>query len=639
MQRFIRLLKSTRGAVGTAAFVTLIVIAAMIRYAAVEHADPRLLFVAFFPTVLVGAWIGGIALGAFTTASSLLLLMLTFPALREEENPLVVVLPLAIEGLGVSFLVDRLLEHTRTTLTQQAENMRIFINEAPAAIALFDREMRYLGVSARWIRDYNLVGQQLVGRCHYEVFPELPERWKQVHQRCLRGAIESAVGEPFVRSDGSTQWISWEVHPWIKDPETNEVGGLLIFSEDITELRKAHDHESALRTSAEVDRALRLEAERLNRAKDEFVATLSHELRTPLNAMLGWITLMKRAQNDPARLTQALAAIERSAGVLRQLIADILDINRITAGKLRLKLEDISVDRLFEGALQTAFPEAEIKGVTLVQEPPNVQLTLHGDTVRLQQCLWNLLSNAIKFTPRGGQVFLSSKRVEDTLQIAVRDTGQGIAAESLPHVFERFVQADSSSTRTHAGLGLGLAIVHHLVGLHGGTITAASPGAGHGSTFTMTLPLAHPGPAAAAVTETVGAIRGATDLKGAAILVLDDELDAREVVRGLLEDCGATVFTAANAAEGLAVATTHNLDLIISDIAMPGTDGYTFLQQVRTAGKRTPALALTAFSGDLHIRRAAAAGFESWLEKPVQASQLVQLVREILTRQRAAEAQ
>lgn len=508
--------------------------------------------------------------------------------------------------------------------------MQTFITEAPAAIAMFDRNMRYIAVSKRWVSDFQLEGQDLVGRSHYEVFPELPQKWKEIHQRCLAGGVEKQDEELFVRGDGSRQWLSWEVRPWMLNADGGEIGGILIFSEDITAMKEAYEQESAMRARAEVAMALQAEAEKLAKAKDEFVATLSHELRTPLNAMLGWTQLLKKFSADPYRLVQAMNAIERSGQALTQLISDILDINRIASGKLRLQVAAVSVRGLIESALDAVGPELAAKELTLEKCLDVESLSISGDSVRLHQCLWNLLSNAIKFTPRGGRITVSATVSEKLLRISVADTGCGIRPEVLPRIFERFVQGDTSSTRAHGGLGLGLAIVRHLVELHGGSVAAHSDGLGQGSVFTISLPLMCSVAAPPSITEVRDALGDGIDLSRRSILVVDDQLEARELLRGALEDCGARVYTAPSAESGFEIADHKHPDLVISDVAMPERDGCEFIGDIRAAGITTPAIALSAHAAPADAERALAAGFNRYLAKPVRLDQLFAALRELL---------
>jgi PAS domain S-box-containing protein len=442
----------------------LVAIVTVVRQLAVSVWDPALPFILFYPVVIVCAWMGGLLIGLLATGLSLVSLMLflhTHTGIELGQSGSVLS-ALVTEGIIISFIFDRLLRKLERGYQQRLRHMQTFITEAPAAIAMFDRNMRYIAVSKRWLSDYHLEGQDLLGRSHYEVFPELPQRWKEAHQRGIAGAIERESEELLVRADGSKQWLAWEVRPWRGGADGKEIGGILIFSEDITAMKEAYEQEGAMRAKAEVATALQAEAEKLAKTKDDFVATLSHELRTPLNAMLGWTQLLKKFSNDPYRLVQAMNAIERSGQILTQLISDILDINRIASGKLRLNVSAVAVSSLMEHALNTVTPEIDIKGIALKKYLDVESLMVNCDPVRLQQCVWNLLSNAMKFTPRGGTITVSARAINNQLRISVADTGCGIPPETLPRIFERFVQADTSSTRTHGGLGLGLAIVRHL---------------------------------------------------------------------------------------------------------------------------------------------------------------------------------
>jgi len=446
----------------------------------------------------------------------------------------------------------------------------------------------------------------------------------------MAGTGEKASNELLVRADGTKQWLSWEVRPWFLNTHSDTIGGILIFSEDITAMNEAHKQESALRAKAEVATALQGEAEKVARAKDEFIASLSHELRTPLNAMLGWTQLLKRCNNDPYRLEQAMLAIERSGQVLTQLISGILDINRIASGKLRLHLAKISVPVLIESALNTVLPNAVAKGITIEKRVDSSTPAVKGDPVRLQQCIWNLLSNAIKFTPGGGRITVSVDESDATLRISVADTEWGIRPEALPRIFDRFMQADTSSTRAHGGLGLGLAIVRHLVELHGGAVEAHSDGPGRGSIFTISLPLAASDVVTPPIAEECSTAIGEVDLHDRSFLVVGDQLEARDLLRQALEDCGARVYTAASAESGLAMAAQKTPDCVISDIAMPERDGCALIHDIRATGITTPAIALSAHAAPTDAQRALGAGFNRYLTKPVHIDQLFSTIRDLL---------
>ena len=411
---------------------------------------------------------------------------------------------------------------------------------------------------------------------------------------------------------------------------------------DVT-ARKAADTEREELLASE--RAARTQAERSSRMKDEFLATLSHELRTPLNAILGWSQLL-RAGGLPGEedLAEGLSVIERNARVQTQLIEDLLDMSRIISGKVRLNVQPVDVAAVIEAALGSVGPAAEAKAIRIQKVIDPTAGPVVGDPARLQQVVWNLLSNAIKFTPKEGRVQIVLKLVNSHLEIVVSDTGAGIQPAFLPHVFERFRQADASTTRRHSGLGLGLSIVKHLTEMHGGEVRAASPGEGAGSTFTVLLPLAiahqHEAPVAPErqhprVPSGLPA-ECPPGLDRARVLVVDDEKDSRALVKRLLEDCDAIVEMAASAEEGLAAVMRQPPDVLISDIGMPGTDGYQLIRAIRaldeSKGGKVPAIALTAFARSEDRQRAMLAGFDMHIVKPIEPAELIAVVARLARR-------
>ena len=384
----------------------------------------------------------------------------------------------------------------------------------------------------------------------------------------------------------------------------------------------------------ESERAARSAAERMSDMKDRFLANLSHELRTPLNAVLGWAQILRRGVNDEADLKNGLEAIERSARVQSQLIGDLLDTSRITSGKVRLDVQPLAPISFIDAALETVRPAAEAKGIRVLSILDPTAGPIVGDPARLQQVMWNLLSNAIKFTPKGGQVRVSLERVNSHVEITVTDSGIGIKPEFVPHVFERFQQGDLSTTKAYGGLGLGLSIVRQLVELHGGTVSASSAGHDQGATFVLLLPITavrfgsspderlHPHSWVPAVTPYDD-----IDLSGVQVLVVDDDHDARELLKRLLSDCGAEVLTAATATEAMLRIDLETPDILVSDIGMPDVDGYGLLKMVRMHQRDTvknmPAVALTAFARSEDRTRALRAGFVAHVAKPVEPSELV----------------
>jgi len=391
---------------------------------------------------------------------------------------------------------------------------------------------------------------------------------------------------------------------------------------DATERRKAMDRE----------KEARLEAEAANRVKDEFLSTLSHELRTPLTAIMGWSNLLLHGEVEPEKLQQAVETIARNANSQCQLIDDLLEVSRIITGKLRLDFSACELQPVIEAASESVRPTAEAKGVQLqLSLDPQVG-AVFGDSERLQQIVWNLLSNAVKFTPAGGFVKVSLQRVNTQVELSVEDSGMGIHPDFLPHVFDRFRQADGSTTRTHGGLGLGLAIVRHLVELHGGVATASSAGKGLGSTFTVTLPLmvdpqlvSKPEPVASASSSNLS-----TSLDGLKVLIVDDELDARELIVVMLGLCGADMKAAASSMEAMEIIESWRPDVLIADIGMPVEDGYGLIKRLRAlpkdSGGDIPAIALTAYARTEDRTRALSAGYQVHISKPVDRENLVAVV-------------
>jgi PAS domain S-box-containing protein len=401
--------------------------------------------------------------------------------------------------------------------------------------------------------------------------------------------------------------------------------------------RKANAEREAL---LESERAARSEAERMGSIKDEFLATLSHELRTPLSAILGWSQVLRSGGISESDLSKGLETIERNARSQARLIDDLLDMNRIASGKVRLEVQPIQPSSFVEVAVETISAVAALKGITIEKILDTSAGSISGDPNRLQQIMWNLLSNAVKFTPKGGKVQVLLQRVNSHIEIAVSDTGAGITPEFLPYLFDRFRQSDASTTRKHGGLGLGLSIVKHLVELHGGSVSAYSKGEGSGATFTVQLPLQimhapyieeryHPR------TSTTPPIAfSAIDLSDVRVLVVDDEPDARELISRVLSDCQAIVIVTGSGREALALVEKEKPHVLVSDIGMPEMDGYELLKRVRALGKdnggKLPAIALTAFARSEDRTRALRAGYLVHVSKPVEPSELIATVASVV---------
>ena len=378
------------------------------------------------------------------------------------------------------------------------------------------------------------------------------------------------------------------------------------------------------------EREARAEAERTNRLKDDFLATLSHELRTPLSAILGWAQVLRRGTRDQADLHRGLQSIERNARAQAQLIEDLLDMNRITSDKVLLDLQPLAPASVIASAVETLRPAADAKHIAIHSSIASDAGTIMGDPGRIQQVIWNLLSNALKFTPQGGRVDIGVRREASRLAITVTDNGVGIKQDFLPHVFDRFRQADASTTRRHGGLGLGLAIVKHLVEQHGGTVTASSAGDMQGASFTVRLPLGAP----SAVARQAGDAPSArADLRGVRVLLVDDEADARELTERILRDNHAEVHSAGSVAQALQLLEQVRPHVLVSDIGMPDADGFDLLAHIRTHASpdapRLPALALTAFAQPQDRQRALANGFQAWVAKPLDPAELLAAVAQL----------
>jgi PAS domain S-box-containing protein len=443
---------------------------------------------------------------------------------------------------------------------------------------------------------------------------------------------------PLRRSDGEFRW-----HLSRALPVRDLAGHIVLWigtNTDVTEHRQMVQQRDELLLS---ERAARATAEHASRMKDEFLATLSHEVRTPLNAILGWAQILRKGPPAPEDLRQGLEVIERNARAQTQLIEDLLDMSRIIAGKLRLDVQTTDPVDFIEAAIATLMPAASARGVRIEKVLDPLARPVSGDPSRLQQVIWNLLSNAIKFTPRNGKVQVLLERVNSHIEISVADTGEGIDSEFLPYVFDRFRQADGSTTRKHGGLGLGLAIVKQLVELHGGSVRVKSGGIGRGTTFVVNLPLKavhtpmdnaerlHP--TSRAPVNPRGEV---PNLAGLKVLVVDDEPDSRGLVQRVLHECGAEIFTAGSASEAMKIIASQPLDVLISDIGMTEMDGYDLLRNVRSlpaeSGGAIPAIALTAFARSEDRTRALLAGFLAHLAKPVEPSELIATVAAVAGR-------
>ncbi|QCP49148.1 response regulator [Trinickia violacea] len=445
-------------------------------------------------------------------------------------------------------------------------------------------------------------------------------------------ALRSGVADIVPKSDGYLDYLPEAIERVLRETRVQR---------ELAEAQRLSEREAHFRTLAEEreqllasERAARTEAERASRVKDEFVATLSHELRTPLNAIVGWTQILMRDASEPERVKKGLEVIERNARAQAQMVDDLLDLSRVMAGKLRLDLERLDLGDIVEYVIRSVQPAADAKEIriTPILEPAG---PVQGDPARLQQVVWNLLSNAIKFTGKRGKVEVLLRGVEGEVELTVSDTGQGIKPEFLAHVFERFRQEDTGTTRQHGGLGLGLSIAKQLVEMHCGRIEAMSDGEGRGATFVVRLPTANIEPVRVAGARSQS-LETPPALAGLHVLIVEDEPDARELVERLLQERGATTTALDNAADALAAYEAAPPDVVVSDIGMPGEDGYEFIRKLRALeqaasersgqSRTTPAAALTAFARSEDRRRALLAGFQTHIAKPVDPLELVVVI-------------
>ncbi|HKZ77991.1 MAG TPA: PAS domain S-box protein [Pyrinomonadaceae bacterium] len=416
-----------------------------------------------------------------------------------------------------------------------------------------------------------------------------------------------------------------------------ELRGAVLIFRDITERRRSENERIQLLNS---ERAARERAEAANRTKDEFVAMISHEIRSPLSAIVGWCHMLRQGNLEKAEIDRAVETIERNTKTQVQLVEDLLDISRVTAGKLNLNVRAVEPIKSIMAALDSIRPAAEAKSIKLdVQIEPAVSLVT-GDPDRLQQVFFNLLSNAVKFTPTHGHISVEARRLDSQLSVIVRDSGIGINPDFLPHIFDRFTQADTTSARKHGGLGLGLAIVRHLVELHGGLVRAESEGEGRGATFTVNLPVRATKPESddAGYPNLAGAVKGFADLsmlEGIKVLIVDDEPVTRDLLAAIVAQYGGEVRVCASAAEGLAALEEWDPAVLVSDVGMPEEDGYALIKKVRqleSEQRNVPAVALTAYARAEDRMRALASGFQMHLPKPVEADELIMVIASLASR-------
>ncbi|MEI2418509.1 PAS domain S-box protein [Orrella sp. JC864] len=519
-------------------------------------------------------------------------------------------------------------------LIESEARFRDLADDMPMPVWVLDGEGRVQYVNKAYCRFFRLEQADVLARpWRPHVHPEDQARYEQSLQASLSRHEPLLVTVRIQRHDGAWRWM--EVRGGARVDGDGRLTGLTGAFTDVTERRELDARQEQLLAA---ERAARASAETAARVKDEFLATLSHELRTPLSVILGWSQLLLKHADADEVLQKGLAAIAHSAQAQTTLISDMLDMSSFLLGKTRLKLEPVDIRALIQQAVGTQEPTAAEKGLCLVCENLPQPCWTQADPTRLKQILWNLLSNAIKFTPAGGRIRVCASLAQEHVEIAVHDTGAGIAPDFLPFLFDRFRQADGSISRKHGGLGLGLSIVQQLAEMHGGSVQAASAGLGQGATFTVRLPLIDPDKAALA---TEGVVVGkdviALDkagLQGYRILAVDDQEDILDYLRRILEEQGAQVRTATSAREVLALLDGEGYkqyDVLLTDIGMPDMDGYQLLQILREDKGLSPgmlrAIAVTALARADDRRRAFAAGFDAHLSKPYTVSHLVAAIR------------
>jgi signal transduction histidine kinase/CheY-like chemotaxis protein len=509
------------------------------------------------------------------------------------------------------------------------------LDAMPCGFLSFADDGRILSINATLLNSLGYELAELEGRHVESLLPVASRIFYQTHLfplLRLHGRVEEVYFSLQARDETEV--------PVLANAVRRERGGVVVNDCILMQMRQRNQYEDEILKAKKV-------AEDATRAKDEFLAVVSHELRTPLTAILGWARMLKTGKLDPPTVARALDTIERNAQSQNQLIEDLLDFSRIISGKIRLDVRRVELATVAEAALDVVRPAADAKGIRLQTVLDPRAGPVSGDPERLQQVLWNLLSNAIKFTPKGGRVQVRLGRVNSSVELTVSDTGQGISAEFLPYVFERFRQADNTSTRQHSGLGLGMAITKHIVELHGGTIRAASPGEGQGASFSLRLPVMivheplapsgnisqqEPHDASAQFTEFAR-------LDGVRVMVVDDERDTRELLVAILQQSGAFVEAASSVAGALEMLQRSKPDLLISDIEMPGEDGHSLIRKLRQfeadQEQNTPAIALTAHARPSDRLQALSAGYQLHMPKPVEPAELLMAIAN-LTRTRAA---
>lgn len=526
------------------------------------------------------------------------------------------------------------------------QRMRFHLENSPLAIIEFDKDVRVQYWSPQAEKLFGWTAEEAMGKEPGELKLVHPDDYVQVQEvmaQLLSWDVSRNGGENRnCTKDGRIIWCEWYNSALLD--EAGQLVSILSLGLDVTERKRMEEERMRL---LEREQQARETAEAASRAKDEFLAAVSHELRTPLTPVLGWLRLIRTGTLNEQALGQALENIERNVRAEVRLVEDLLDVSRIITGKLRIECRPLELLPIIESALDSMRPAAEARRLALVARLDEQAGLVAGDQDRLRQVVWNLLSNAIKFTPQGGRVEVRLERVNSQAEITVSDTGQGISAEFLPFVFDRFRQADASITRSHGGMGLGLAIVRHLVEMHGGSVSASSAGPGQGATFTVRLPLLSvQGSAEPRQRHFRSPGESLTDdlsfsLTGVRALIVDDDPDTLEIISWILMQHGAEVKTTLSALTALDILRDEEVDVLISDIGLPEFDGYDLIARVREIERPhrqpVPAIALTAFTRIEDRLRALAAGFQMYISKPVEPEELVAVIASLTGRLGSSE--
>jgi PAS domain S-box-containing protein len=670
--------KPTRLVVRYALAVVLTGVFLFLRFALQPVLGPSVPYLQFFPAIMLAAWFGGLGPGLLATALSSALAAYFFleplGSIQVHSTADLVSLPL-FGGIGATIAL--LVESLRRSETAHRASAMLAIEQAnrldAEAAAQRDaarrvEESSHAATTARqrlaevvssvpgvvweaWgepdtaTQRIDFVSDYVKTMLGYEpaAWISMPNFWLTIvhpEDRERAAAEARAIFDSGERGRSEFRWVHRDGHVlWVEahsQAVVDELGrpvGMRGVTLDLSDRRQLEQERATLLRREQTARA---DAVAANSLKDDFLATLSHELRTPLNAILGYARMLRTGMIDPPRQARAMETIERNASVLSQMVEDVLDVSRIVAGKIRLDVQPVDVAQIVEEAIATVKPAADARGIRLESVLDPHAGPVAGDGERLQQVVWNLLSNAVKFTPRNGRVQIRLARVDSHVEIVVSDTGIGIPQDFLPHVFERFRQADSRFSREYGGLGLGLAIARDIVHLHGGTIHVSSDGEGTGSTFRVNLPVP------IALTESGPGIRrektGASvehdeangRLAGLHVLVVDDDADATSLMREVLEAAGAAVISAGSGAEALRVLAATPADVLVTDIGMPGMDGFELVGELRRsqdpALRNLPAAALTAYARSEDRTRALKQGFQMHLAKPIDPAELVAAV-------------